>query len=149
MILRKYLINSVGLRHYLFHSVIMLQVYFPSGFAHLQDEPEMTMKVSEAALLKSGFTPAQLQSIKNNIEIYGGTIEEVIQDLANRFRVSLWVTSAGVCFFIYLLLFSSEPEIVGGGISILITIMIAVFMQPPVLAYRAWRHWRLYNKKIL
>lgn len=30
----------------------------------------MTMKVSEAALLKSGFTPAQLQSIKNNIEIY-------------------------------------------------------------------------------
>lgn len=45
------------------------------------------MKVTDEALLRSGFTPSDLQKIKNNVESYGGTLGEAIQDLANRFRV--------------------------------------------------------------
>ena len=47
------------------------------------------MKVTDEALLRSGFTPSDLQKIKNNVESYGGTLGEAIQDLANRFRVVL------------------------------------------------------------
>ncbi|WP_371601278.1 hypothetical protein [Pantoea sp. AV62] len=49
------------------------------------------MKVSEAALLKSGFSHADLQKIKNNVDSYGGSLGESIHDLANRFRIVLWV----------------------------------------------------------
>lgn len=46
------------------------------------------MDVTEEALLSSGFTRSDLQKIKNNIESYGRTLEEAIQDLANRFSES-------------------------------------------------------------
>ena len=38
------------------------------------------MKVTDEALLRSGFTPSDLQKIKNNVESYGGTLGEAIQD---------------------------------------------------------------------
>ncbi|HBQ7916363.1 TPA: hypothetical protein L8S41_004884, partial [Klebsiella aerogenes] len=60
------------------------------------------MKVTDEALLHSGFTPSDLQKIKNNIESYGGTLGEAIQDLANRFRVVLWITSSCLMVFIIL-----------------------------------------------
>lgn len=99
------------------------------------------MKISEEALLKSGFTHAELQKIKKNIEIYGGTLDEAIHDLRNRFRVLLWIVSGCFCIFIFLLLFSSVPRIVGGGFSLLITIAIVTFIQPPILGYKSWRYW--------
>lgn len=40
------------------------------------------MKVTDEALLRSGFTPSDLQKIKNNVESYGGT-------LGKRFRIWL------------------------------------------------------------
>jgi len=61
------------------------------------------MKVTDEALLRSGFTQPELQKIKSNIEKYGGTPGEAINDLARRF-----VTLAGVvavCTFTLLLLF--------------------------------------------
>lgn len=108
---------------------------------------ESAMKVSEATLLQSGFSYTELQRIKNNVESYGGTLGEAIQDLKNRFSVLLWVTSGCFCVFVFLLFFSSEPVIVGGGLSLLIAIVIVTFIQPPVLAYKSWRYWRL-NKKL-
>lgn len=101
------------------------------------------MEVNEVALLKSGFSQADLKKIKNNIESYGGTLGEAIEDLKNRFRVLLWITSACVFIFVFLLLFSSAPVIVGGGLSLLIAVVIVTFIQPPVLAYKSWRYWRL------
>lgn len=100
------------------------------------------MIVSEEALLQSGFSHTELQRIKNNVESYGGTLAEAIQDLANKFRVVLWVTAGCLIVFIFLLLFSSAPTIVGGGISLLIAIMIVFFIQPPVLSYKSWRYWK-------
>ncbi|HGP0978555.1 TPA: hypothetical protein ACLFZF_005350 [Klebsiella aerogenes] len=100
------------------------------------------MKVTDEALLHSGFTPSDLQKIKNNIESYGGTLEEAIQDLANRFRVVLWITSSCLMVFIILVLFSAKETVVGGGISILIAIVIVLLIQPPVLSYKSWRFLR-------
>ncbi len=107
----------------------------------LSAQGEEVMKVSEEALLRAGFTHAELQKIKNNIEIYGGTLEEAIHDLRNRFRVLLWVISGCFCIFLFLFLFSSEPMFIGGGFSLLITIAIVTFIQPPILAYKSWRYW--------
>ncbi|MBE1253339.1 hypothetical protein [Enterobacter cloacae] len=103
------------------------------------------MDVTEEALLSAGFTRSDLQKIKNNIESYGGTLGEVIQDLANRFRVVLWITSSCLMVFIFLMLFAAKETVVGGGISILIAIIIVVFIQPPVLSYKSWRFWRKYR----
>ncbi|HDT6030524.1 TPA: hypothetical protein QHD00_005334 [Enterobacter cloacae subsp. cloacae] len=100
------------------------------------------MDVTEEALLNSGFTRSDLQKIKNNIESYGGTLGEAIQDLANRFRVVLWITSSCLLVFIILVLFSSKENIISGGISILITVFIVTFIQPPVLSYKSWHFWR-------
>ncbi|EPV8395627.1 TPA: hypothetical protein MD463_001082 [Klebsiella aerogenes] len=100
------------------------------------------MKVTDEVLLHSGFTPSDLQKIKNNIESYGGTLGEAIQDLANRFRVILWITSSCLMVFIILVLFSAKETVVGGGISILIAIVIVLFIQPLVLSYKSWRFLR-------
>nr|WP_313669316.1 hypothetical protein [Atlantibacter sp.] len=105
----------------------------------------MTMKVSEAALLKSGFTPAQLQAIKNNVENYSGTLGEAIQDLANRFRVTLWVFYGCVVIFIWVIIANDLTYIVSTGIGLLITMAIVIFTQPPVLAYKSWRYWRAHR----
>lgn len=103
------------------------------------------MDVTEEALLSSGFTQSDLQKIKNNVENYGGTLGEAIQDLANRFRVILWITSSCLMVLILLVLFAAKETVVGGGISILIAIIIVVFIQPPVLSYKSWRFWRKYR----
>lgn len=103
------------------------------------------MDVTEEALLSSGFTQSDLQNIKNNVENYGGTLGEAIQDLANRFRGILWITSSCLMVFILLVLFAAKETVVGGGISILIAIVIVLFIQPPVLSYKSWRFWRKYG----
>lgn len=108
----------------------------------LSDKGRYDMKVTDEALLRSGFTPSDLQKIKNNVESYGGTMGEAIQDLANRFRGVLWITSACLMVFILLVLFIAKETVVGGGISILIAIVIVAFIQPPVLSYKSWRFWR-------
>lgn len=104
------------------------------------------MKLSDEVLLNAGFSQADIQKIKNNVKAYGGTIEEAILDLRNRFRVLLWIASGCFCVFIFLLFFSAKPTIVGGGISLLITVLIVAFIQPPVLAFKAWRCWQLNRK---
>lgn len=115
------------------------------GKALLEDKGRDDMKVTDEALLRSGFTPSDLQKIKNNVESYGGTLGEAIQDLANRFRVVLWITSACLMVFILLVLFTAKETVVGGGISILIAIVIVAFIQPPVLSYKSWRFWRKFR----
>jgi hypothetical protein len=52
----------------------------------VKNPEEKSMDVTEEALLRSGFTSAELQKIKNNIDSYGGTLEEVIKDLAKRLK---------------------------------------------------------------
>ncbi len=51
----------------------------------------MTMDFSKDRLLASGFTVKELQKLQHNIDNFGGTFEEVVSDLAKRFKIFLWV----------------------------------------------------------
>ena len=98
------------------------------------------MKLTDEALLRSGFTQPELQKIKSNIEKYGGTPGEAINDLARRF-----VTLAGVlavCTFILLLLivFSSPDRVIAWGLAMIFGVAIMSFAQPPVISYKSWRY---------
>lgn len=98
------------------------------------------MKVSETALLESGFSHDELKKIKSNVENYGGTLEEAINDLARRFRSWFWVTCVCVVFFLLLVTFSSPIKIIAGGLAIVFAITIISFAQPIVISYKSWRY---------
>ena len=101
------------------------------------------MLVNEEGLLRSGFSSSELQIVKNNIESYGGTLEQAIHDLARRFRIMIWIVAVFLAIFIMLVLFSSGIKIIAGGISFLIAIGFMMLGQPPVLCYKSWRYyWR-------
>ncbi len=105
-----------------------------------KDEKEM--RVSEEALLSSGFSHTELQKIKNNVESYGGTLGEAIQDLAKRFIIAICVVSSCLAVFLFLVMFGTTESIFSGGIGLLCGIAIATFIQPPVLSYKSWRYCR-------
>lgn len=98
------------------------------------------MSVSETALLDSGFSHDDLQKIKSNVEHYGGTLEEAINDLARRFRSLLWVTGVCIVVFLLLLAFSSPIKVMAGGLAIVFGITIMSFAQPLVISYKSWRY---------
>lgn len=58
------------------------------------------MKVSEETLLESGFSHSELQKIKSNVDNFGGTLDEVILDLARRFNVAKWITIVALIILI-------------------------------------------------
>ncbi|EKS6736968.1 hypothetical protein NTH60_000918 [Enterobacter ludwigii] len=100
------------------------------------------MDVTEEALLRSGFTSAELQKIKNNIDNYGGTLEEVIRDLAKRFKRIFLMIIFLFAIFIYVLLFESMNEIISYGLSFAIVSVLIAFLQPPVISFKCWRFCR-------
>ncbi|ORM74499.1 hypothetical protein HA48_04275 [Pantoea wallisii] len=100
------------------------------------------MLVSEEELLRSGFSSAELQAVKNNVESYGGTLEQAIHDLARRFSRMIWIAAIFLAIFIILVLFSSGIKIIAGGISLVLGIGFMLLAQPPVLCYKSWRYWR-------
>ncbi|MDA8480239.1 hypothetical protein NNO04_16195 [Citrobacter sp. Awk 4] len=101
------------------------------------------MKVNEVNLLQSGFSSTDIQKIKNNTEKYGGSIDDTIQDLANRFVIATFVVAGCLVVFILLVLFGSAESLFSGSIGLLCGTAVAIFVQPPVLAYKAWRFKRL------
>ncbi|WP_338064062.1 hypothetical protein [Yersinia bercovieri] len=103
---------------------------------------EQAMRVSEEALLSSGFSHTELQKIKNNVESYGGTLGEAIQDLANRFKIVLWIFFGCMTMFIWVVFSSDRAYITSAGIGLLITMLIVIFCQPPIISYKSWRYWR-------
>ena len=66
------------------------------------------MKITEDSLLHSGFTRKEIQKLNNNIANYGGDLDEVVHDLARRFKTLLWIFSCGILFFIYLVFFQNR-----------------------------------------
>ncbi|MGY0114644.1 hypothetical protein ACWYXD_07010 [Enterobacter roggenkampii] len=100
------------------------------------------MDVTDEALLNSGFTPSDLKKIKNNVESYGGTLGNAIRDLARRFILAVWVVSGCLAVFIFLVMFASEQSVFSGAIGLSCGAAVAIFIQPPVLAYKSWRFCR-------
>lgn len=100
------------------------------------------MIVTEELLLRSGFNGADLKKIKNNLESYGGTLGEAVQDLANRFRIVLWIFYACLAVFVVVFFSSEKLYVLSTGTGLLITMLIVLFIQPPVLSYKSWRYWK-------
>ncbi|MFB9085141.1 hypothetical protein LU604_23940 [Erwinia tracheiphila] len=60
----------------------------------------MTMDFSKERLLASGFTAKELQKLQNNIDNFGGSFEEVVRDLAKRFKRIFFMIIFLFVFFI-------------------------------------------------
>ncbi|MBM7356052.1 hypothetical protein [Lelliottia amnigena] len=100
------------------------------------------MKVNEFALMESGFSHAEVINIKNNVQKYGGSLGSAIQDLANRFVLALCVIILCLAMLVLLLTLGTDEQIFSGTIGLLCGIAVALFVQPPVIAYKAWRYQR-------
>lgn len=100
------------------------------------------MIVSEDALLRSGFSSADLRKVKNNLKSYGGSLGDAIQDLSRRFTIALTVVLCCLAIFIFLLFVGSSETVFSGGIALLCGCAVAIFVQPPVLSYKSWRYQR-------
>lgn len=104
----------------------------------------MTIDFSKERLLASGFTAKELQKLQNNIDNFGGTFEEVIRDLAKKFKVFLWVFCCCTVAFLFLLYSKNDDPgyVFCGGASLLVAVFIIGFSQPPVISFKCWRFFR-------
>lgn len=100
------------------------------------------MIISDEKLAQAGFTHSDLKKIRNNVENYGGTPGEAIQDLAKRFRVVIWIFVGCLAVFVGVVLTGNADRIISAGVGLLITMLIVIFIQPPVLSYKSWRYCR-------
>ncbi|MFJ5159294.1 hypothetical protein ACIP6T_08970 [Pantoea sp. NPDC088449] len=102
------------------------------------------MKTNEEKLLKYGFNQSDLQKLKNNIANYGGSLDSVTHDLANRFKASKWITIVALTIMVLTLMLASSDT----SITLLATLVIVLpfiwYLTPATLAYKSWR----YRKKV-
>ncbi|MDY1038340.1 hypothetical protein [Lelliottia sp. CFBP8978] len=100
------------------------------------------MGITEDSLLQSGFTRKEIQILKNNIESFGGDFDEVIHDLGRRFNILIFILFFFLLSVVFLAIFSNTGKLISGSIGLLITSMILIFIQPPVISYKSWRFCR-------
>ncbi|QKJ87092.1 hypothetical protein PMPD1_2146 [Paramixta manurensis] len=98
------------------------------------------MKVSEDALLRSGFSHSDLEKVKNNVENFGGTLEEVIQDLAKRFNVAKWITIVAFVILIFTSVLSTKSNALSLAFSLVVGLPFIWYLTPAKLAFKAWRY---------
>lgn len=73
------------------------------------------MQVDEEKLLRSGFSQSDIRKVKNNLESYGGTLDNAIDDLSRRFVIAICVVICCVAVFAFLLFLSSQETVFSGG----------------------------------
>lgn len=100
------------------------------------------MDITESSLLQSGFTHKEIRILKNNIESYGGDLEEVVLDLAKRFNILICILFFFLLSLIFLAIFAEVTKFISGGVGLVITSMILIFIQPPVISFKSWRFCR-------
>lgn len=98
------------------------------------------MKVSEEALLKSGFSYSDLQKVKNNMENFGGTLEEVIHDLAKRFTIAKWITIIAFVILLFTAFLSTKNNTLSLAFSLIVGLPLVWYLTPARLAFKAWRY---------
>ncbi|MGP3593907.1 hypothetical protein [Vagococcus sp. WN89Y] len=99
----------------------------------------------EAALVKSGFSAKEIQYLHRNVPRYGRTVQDVVFELANRFRMVISVSVGAVVLFVAVILFGQPNQVVSAGVSLLLMLLVVWFFQPPVICFKAWRY-RKHNK---
>ena len=98
------------------------------------------MSSFETKLLNSGFTPKELSFLNKKISRYGSSLQDVVLELGKRFIVVLSITFCVMLVFLALLLFAEKYNVISGGISLAVVLLITWFFQPPVITYKAWRY---------
>lgn len=101
------------------------------------------MKVSDIALLNSGFSHADLQKLKNYIDNFGGSLDSVTLELANRFNVSKKITIAAFIILTLTLMLASKDTSIKLATTLAIALPLVWFFTPAKLAYRSWRFRKL------
>ncbi|MBW4203359.1 hypothetical protein JW319_18500 [Enterobacter cloacae subsp. cloacae] len=98
----------------------------------------------ETQLLDAGFTGRELAYLNRNISRYGSSLLEVVLELGKRFIMVLCITAAVALIFLALLFSAEQYNVISGGISLFIVLMIVWFFQPPIITYKAWRYRKKY-----
>ncbi|KFC87072.1 hypothetical protein NGK36_04370 [Hafnia alvei] len=98
------------------------------------------MKVSEETLLESGFSHTDLQKIKSNVENFGGTLDEVIQDLEKKFNVAKWITIIAFVILIFTSVLSTKNNTLSLVFSLIVGLPFIWYLANAKLAFRAWRY---------
>ena len=98
---------------------------------------------SEEALLKSGFSKRDLQKLKNNIENYGGSLDSVTHDLANRFKASKWITIVAFIILAFTLFFASKDTSLILALTLMIVLPFIWYITPAKLGYKSWRYRKM------
>lgn len=97
----------------------------------------------EEALLKSGFSCSELQKLKNNIENYGGTLDTVTHDLANRFEAMKWITIVALLILALTFVLASGSTMLTLTLTILIVLPFIWYITPARLGYKSWRYRKM------
>lgn len=98
---------------------------------------------SEEALLKSGFSKRDLQKLKNNIENYGGSLDSITHDLANRFKAMKWITIVAFIILVLTLFLASSDTALTLAITLLIVLPFIWYITPAKLGYKSWRYRKI------
>lgn len=98
---------------------------------------------SEEALLKSGFSKRDLQKLKNNIENYGGSLDSVTHDLANRFKASKWITIVAFIILAFTHFFASKDTSLILALTLMIILPFIWYITPAKLGYKSWRYRKI------
>ncbi len=93
----------------------------------------------EKELIESGFAAKELCYLKKNIARYGSSLQSVVMELSNRFRVVVGITLGAALIFIALIAFATRYNIISGGVLLVTGLLIVWFFQPPVITYKLWR----------
>ncbi|GLR08766.1 hypothetical protein COO59_11705 [Mixta theicola] len=101
------------------------------------------MKVSDADLLKSGFSKSDLQKLKNNIANHGGSLDSVIYDLANRFIAAKWISIVALTVLLLTLMLASGNTTITLAATLAIVLPFIWFLAPARLAYKSWRYRKI------
>ena len=99
--------------------------------------------MSEKALLESGFSHADLLKLKINMAKYGGSLDSMIHDLANRFNASKWITIIAFIILALTLMLASVDTSITLAATLAIVLPFIWYLAPAKLAYKSWRYRRI------
>ncbi|AXF75059.1 hypothetical protein LU631_09105 [Erwinia tracheiphila] len=97
------------------------------------------MAITEEKLLASGFTPADVQKLKNNIDNYGGSFDQAVHDLSNRFRSVQWISIVAFVILLLVSVFSSKNNALSLLFALITGLPFIWYLAPAKLAYKSWK----------
>ncbi|HCD8032570.1 TPA: hypothetical protein ND652_004635 [Klebsiella aerogenes] len=105
------------------------------------------MAINDKDLLGVGFSKQEVENLKNRLNLYNGTMENLISVLSRRFRVSFWITIALILVMVVTILSGSSKYIISGSIGGVIVLIIAWGTFPPIMGWKAARLQKIISRQ--